>query len=92
MGNLGDGLSTPFTVVYNIGVPSVGRVAAEVGFYAVDRQVQGGGDFLIPQPFLPEFMDSELFSFCHNKSLSERYKVLLTLRPRKRINMRMTKK
>ena len=73
MGRLEDRLPAPFAEVWNGSAILTGRMAAEVGFYAVDRQVQGGGDFLIPQPFLPEFMDSELFSFCNKKSLSERY-------------------
>lgn len=89
---LDDGFSTHFAEVWNSGGILIGGMAAEVGFHAVDRQIQSSGDFLIPQPFLTEFMDSELFGFCHNKPLSERHKALLTLRPRKRANMRMTKK
>ena len=91
-GCLDDGLPAPLTDVWNGSGILASGMAAEVGFHTVDRQGQGGGDFLIPQPFLTEFMDSELFGFCHNKPLSERHKALLTLQPRKRANMRMTKK
>ena len=79
VGRLDDGLPAPLADVWNGSGILTGRMAAEVGFHAVDRQSQGGGDFLIPQPFLSEFMDSELFGFCHNKPLSERHKALLTL-------------
>ena len=92
VGCLDDRLPAPLADVWNGSGILTGGMAAEVGFHAVDRQIQSSGDFLIPQPFLTEFMDSELFGFCHNKPLSERHKALLTLRPRKRVNMRMTKK
>lgn len=89
---LGDRLPAHLAEVWNSGGILIGGMAAEIGFDTIDRQVENRGDFLIPQPFLTEFMDSELFGFCHNKPLSERHKALLTLRPRKRANMRMTKK
>lgn len=92
MGRLDDGLPASLADVWNGSGILASGMAAEVGFHAVDRQFQSSGDFLIPQPFLTEFMDSELFGFCHNKPLSERHKALLTLQPRKRANMRMTKK
>ena len=87
-----DGLPAPLAEVWNSGGILTDGMAAEVGFHAVDWQTQGSGDFLIPQPFLTEFMDSELFGFCHNKPLSEKLWLLLTIRPRERANMRRIKK
>ena len=65
------GLPAHLAEVWNSGGILIGGMAAEIGFDAIDRQVESRGDFLIPQPFLPELMDSELFGFCHNKPLSE---------------------
>lgn len=71
VGCLDDRLPASLADVWNSGGILTDGMAAEVGFHVVDWQTQGSGDFLIPQPFLPEFMDSELFGFCHNKPLSE---------------------
>ena len=67
VGRLYDGLPAPLAEVWNSGGILTDGMAAEVGFHAVDWQTQGSGDFLIPQPFLPKFMDYELLGFCHIK-------------------------
>lgn len=86
------GLPAHLAEVWNSGGILIGGMAAEIGFDAIDRQVESRGDFLVPQPVPSEFTDFELFGFCHNLPLSEKPWTLLTIRPRERSNMRGIKK
>lgn len=65
---LDDRLPAHLAEVWNSSGLFIGGMAAEIGFDAIYRQVEGRSDFLVPQPVSSEFTDFELFGFCHNLS------------------------
>ena len=87
-----DRLPAHLAEIWNSGAILIGRMAPEIGFDTIDRQIESRSDFLVPQPVPPEFTDFELFAFCHNLPLSEKPWTLLTIRPRERSTMRGIKK
>lgn len=89
---LDDRLPAHLAEVWNSGGILIGGMAAEIGFDAINRQIESRGDFLVPQPVSSEFTDFELFGFCHDLPLSEKLWMLLTIWPRERVNMRGIKK
>ena len=86
------GLPAHLAEVWNSGGILIGGMAAEIGFDAIDRQVESRGDFLVPQPSRLSLLILSFSVSVITCPLSEKPWTLLTIRPRERSNMRGIKK